>query len=315
MHFRPYLLLSDATLHKMQGKAEDIVGAWRAAWGIASENLVVHCERAWEAEPCAVLAGDAWQSPAGDPSCSLRLSHSAGLSAVLESMMFPPEDDAGSTGLEIPGQDIARELVKEITQEVAAFTQALTQEAVHAALADLQSRFNREFGRPDHGEADFAACEAPGFNAYATGDVLVSVRIGAEQWHMWLAAGIVTTLFFNAGNAEEPGLAGTSARPGLGAMLKPALEASQRTAVQLPVMLGEVEIAVGSLLALNTGDVIRVPRPIDQPLDVLGPDGDVLFNGYLGQRGHAMVIEVVRPSTAPSVAATNTFSRKGNGTS
>lgn len=63
--------------------------------------------------------------------------------------------------------------------------------------------------------------------------------------------------------------------------------------VLLPIRAGAAQLTLGSLASLAVGDVIRLDRPVDQPLSVHGAGGEHLCNGYLGLQGGEVSIEVV----------------------
>lgn len=63
----------------------------------------------------------------------------------------------------------------------------------------------------------------------------------------------------------------------------------------LRVLLEEVELDLGSYLALAVGDVIRLPHPLDQPLRAETTDGTFRCAAWLGRRGATKAIELARP--------------------
>lgn len=73
----------------------------------------------------------------------------------------------------------------------------------------------------------------------------------------------------------------------------PRSTALARIEVHLQVEAGRSEVALGNLLMLAVGDVIRLERSIDAPLQVFAPKGEHVFDGYLGKRGERKALELV----------------------
>ena len=62
----------------------------------------------------------------------------------------------------------------------------------------------------------------------------------------------------------------------------PLRDAMARQTVALRACLEEVELSLGSLRGLRSGDVLRLPHAVGQPLAVLGPSGTRVCHGWLG---------------------------------
>jgi hypothetical protein len=64
--------------------------------------------------------------------------------------------------------------------------------------------------------------------------------------------------------------------------LTPLDRAAENTSVRLEVLLGTVEVELPKLLDLNPGDILRLPRRLEQPLDVMC-DGRYVARAELGE--------------------------------
>jgi Type III flagellar switch regulator (C-ring) FliN C-term len=69
-------------------------------------------------------------------------------------------------------------------------------------------------------------------------------------------------------------------------------EALARQTVDLRVCLNDVELSLGSLGNLHSGDVLRLSHTVDQPLAVLGPSGATVCLGWLGGRAGQRALQL-----------------------
>jgi len=75
----------------------------------------------------------------------------------------------------------------------------------------------------------------------------------------------------------------------------PLSEAIAGQMTQLRVELTTLDISVGSLQALATGDVLLLSHALTQPLQVSTAQGEVLCGAYLGQAQGQRAIELIKP--------------------
>lgn len=153
----------------------------------------------------------------------------------------------------------------------------LAQSVAEAALAALAA------GLAQHllGGVSVAAPSQPpaGCRDHASGAVAFEVGVGPLVLHGLL------------NHAALQALAPAPAAPPL-----PALELASALAPQplhLQVAVGQAEVTLGSLLALQAGDVIRLDSLAERPLAVRDAAGKVLFGGYLGTEEGKLALEAV----------------------
>lgn len=257
MPARPYALVAASTLATVQRVLQGALDDCCRAWGIAPASLTLACARAWEA-----AAAQAWRQSHAEQDKTLHLGWNAGLALQLAHAMFGPDGaPAAAGGAPTLAQDTAR--------------QALA--ALVAALA----------GACKCGAAEPAPADPPAaLFARGSGAVLVQVRVGGETLQCLLNDGAVCAL---AGISRVTPLALAKALPAVD--FKAALT---RVPVALPVHIGAADVALGSLLTLGVGDVIRLDTCADLPLTVHAPGGAALFGGYLGKADQSVALELVR---------------------
>ena len=127
--------------------------------------------------------------------------------------------------------------------------------------------------------------------AYASGALVVEFNLGASSMIWLFDAAAVTQL------APVMAITAAAASASLALSLPPLVPRSQAIAhlpVTLVVEAGRAEVNVGNFLTLLAGDVVRLNRSIDAPLQVLAEGGGIVFDGYLGKVDKVMAVETVR---------------------
>jgi flagellar motor switch/type III secretory pathway protein FliN len=257
MGVRNFRLLGASTLETVRARAAAAVAAWAAQWGVGLDACEVRCAR-----PGGELAGVAWDGAwhAGPRQCWLELP--AALQPALQHAMFGREaSHAGAAAA--PGQ-------------LARLAAARAGAALGAALAG--ALLGEDGGQP--AQPDVAAPPAPQLLARGAGSLCVTLAIGAASARILLDSASVAALAPPA----------PAARPAL-APLK-LFKVLAPTPVRLPVRLGQAELGLGALMSVAVGDVIRLERAADAPVEVLGPHGGALFRAYLGQTQGMVAIDI-----------------------
>lgn len=122
------------------------------------------------------------------------------------------------------------------------------------------------------------------------GSVLVSVPAWGVHW-------LIPPACTRAWSSATSGVTPKTAEPvdALMAVLEPC-------GVALQLGIGHVDIAVGDLLELHVGDVVRFPALLKDPLPLLAskPDGqsDELMQGRLGHRDGRLAVQLVSRARA-----------------
>jgi flagellar motor switch/type III secretory pathway protein FliN len=264
MQQRAYALLGGEVLAAVQRLLDEALRGWCADWGAARDELALECRRAWDCERL-LPAVPQWRQPWTSAAGVMALAWPAEMAAQVQRLLFGAErHHAAHSGVahsalaagEAGWQDLLRRL-----------------QAVVAGGAT---------------EGRSVAPPAADLWRYASGALLVQVQLGRHSAQLLLDHGLTQALMTQLqarGWLQHP-----PAAP-LAALDLTALLAAQP--VRLAVALGQVEVDLGSLMRLQTGDVIRLERAADRALPVRGPSGAALFDGYLGRSGANMALELV----------------------
>lgn len=257
MRHRPYTLLGENVLAALRGAFDAAVDGWCRDWGVARDEIIVECLRAWEGA-AQLPAAPAWRAPWQSHERGLAVAWPDALPAHMPPLLF------GADRPHAPAAGGAH---------TAAAAGAAAWQALLGALAQAAV--------PGAAVADHAMPPAADDWRYASGALLLVVRVGRQVCHAVLNAAAV------AGHAGA-----TAPDAPLAAVDYPRLLARQP--VLLAVTLGQARVDLGSLLQLNVGDVIRLDTAADRALPVRAPGAAaaVLFGGYLGRRGDDMALEL-----------------------
>jgi flagellar motor switch/type III secretory pathway protein FliN len=265
MAVRPYTLLGASVLARVQSALQAALAPWCAQWGLAGASVTAECARAWEVKGAQLPP--AWQQLRQQAGASLYLGWGTELPAQLESLVFPPD----------------RSYAEAPTGE-----STLARGAAEAALADLLQALA-------DGCVGGAAAQEPGAPAAAA--ALLNPGSGAIVAHIRLGRSACVCLLDGAAVAALRG-AQAHALPALAGVAH--AHALRDVALRLPLAIGQAEVALGSLMTLAVGDVVRLDTLVAQPLKVSGPDGSVWFEAHLGTLNDALAIEVAgRANPAP----------------
>jgi hypothetical protein len=257
MGVREFRLLGASTLDAVRARAAAAVAHWAAQWGVGPEACELQCAR-----PGGELAGVAWDATWQAGARQLWLAFPAALQQALQHAMFGRGDNLAGPGA-APGQ-------------MATLAGARALDALGAVLAGaLLGEEGGQAARPG----------APGqppstLLARGAGTLCVTVGIGAATCRILLDGASVAAL--------AP--AAPAAREGLGPVR--LLAALESTPVRLAVRLGQAELGLSALMSVAVGDVIRLERAADAPVEVLAPGGGVLLRAYPGQTQGLVAIEI-----------------------
>ena len=264
MEIRPYALLKSSLLRQLEQRFDATLSTWRAAWGItSSDGTAVSCTRSWDAPQ----REEKWKahflsdSKTGSAK-SIWLGHPDDFAKSLQRQMFPSD----GRQVALPDGRIS-----------------LASDGGATAARALQDAIAAECGFMAVHATDEKNARPPAeLFQHASGAVLISLKAGEQVLKVLLNHAAVESLL----GARETVLLDRLHKVDLA-------NALQHSAVSLKVGLGQVEVPVGQLLTLAAGDVIRLSAPIEKPLPVAGPDGQVLFGAHLGMSGGAKAIEAV----------------------
>lgn len=258
----------DAKLEALARRFAQAMRDWCAAWGIAAPTEVL-CLRAHE----HAVAGGALRvcaSGTGDARHAMLMSEKSLVQqvygALFEQALVPDDAPCHQQGAT---STIAHQLALQAVRDLV------------GVLFDIV-RVTPELTGVD------AACQRTPDKAWS-GAVIIDFPGGALDFFMHLNAPCATSLMLLP-HARLP-MPGLKLPP-----LSVISEALQSSTVRLHVNLSPVEIDLASLQTLVTGDVIRLPHLLDDPLHVQA-DGDEarLCAAYLGQRQDQRAVELMRP--------------------
>jgi len=254
MDVRDFRLLGASTLDAVRAQAAAAVAAWAGQWGVAADACQVLCAR-----PGGELAGVAWEARWEAGNRQLWLAFPPALQQSLQRAMFGRDDRPAGFG----------------AGQLAALAAERAAEALGAALAgallDAAAGQGVRPGVPTQ--------PPPHLLARGAGTLCVTVAIGAARCRILLDGASVA--------AFAPSV---PAREGLAPVA--LLKALHATPVRLAVRLGQAELGFSALMSVAVGDVIRLGRAVDAPVEVLAPDGGALLRAYPGQTQGMVAIEI-----------------------
>jgi flagellar motor switch/type III secretory pathway protein FliN len=268
MAWRPFALLPQAALDAVQDGVQAALARWCQDWGLAPDGFDLGCRRAWEA-PAAALP--AWRDVVAADGQALWLGWHDDWANNVQRMLFAP--DRAHTPLAGTAQ-LAAEAAAEAVQQLG------------RALKDLLPA----------GGALPAGVTPDSALAHASGAVLAELRCGRLSLYCLLNHQAVQALAALA--RLRRGVPPPAAAPLPAVDLRRVLAAAP---VSLPVALGRSELALGSLRTLAVGDVIRLDRTVDLPLQVQSPSGLPLMGGYLAACEGQLALELAPLKTQSGV--------------
>jgi flagellar motor switch/type III secretory pathway protein FliN len=256
MGVRDFRLLGASTLDAVRARAAAAVAAWAAQWGVGPDACEVHCAR-----PAGELAGVAWDAGWQAGARQLWLASPPALQQALQHAMFG-RDDNPLAPRAAPGQ--------RATLAAARALDALGTALAGALLGEEDGQAARP-GVPGQPPSHLLARGA--------GSLCITVAIGAASCRILLDGAGVASLAPAAPAAK--GLAPVK-----------LLKALDATPVRLEVRLGQAELGLSALMSVAVGDVIRLERAADAPVEVLAPGGGALLRAYPGQMQGMVAIEI-----------------------
>lgn len=277
MVVRPYALPGRSALAAVRRALEGALDAWCADWGVPRQQFGVDCQRAADG---GTLNAPAWRQARGADEALVWLGWTQELAPQLQRLMFAPDRRHGPQGATAPRMAAAA-----AETALSALADALAQTTLKAVLSDADG-----FGRVDQPD-DGDPAPPPQVWLDGAGTVRAEIRIGKHACTCLLSHAVVRAL------APTPVALPTLAPVHYAAAL-------DHLPVLLHVGIGGAEVGLGSLMALGVGDVIRLDTLAEQPLAIQGPNGAVLFGGYLGTVDGALAVEVV----SAKAVSTNLFS-------
>lgn len=265
MKVRPFSLIGTSTLERMTGRLRIAAETWCGDWGLAPGAISIACHRAWELK--AQPEGQ-WQQWKGEEGRSVWMCPSVKFIDALEREIFlaefPTDEQHALSGASISragAESAALALCDGIAQALFVVTgnQARARETSPAPEQHVLSN--------------------------GSGAIRVDLRLGDQMLVIVVNHTCVCAL------PDMP-------LPILQKKLDdvdPAMTFGQ-VPISLSVCVGSVAVGIASFVRLAVGDVIRLPAPVERPLNVLAPAGHVLFAGHLGMIGHTIAIEVTTTS-------------------
>ncbi|MEO6936650.1 MAG: hypothetical protein ABI171_15025 [Collimonas sp.] len=178
---------------------------------------------------------------------------------------------------------------------------SLAVELAQAAWQDCINNLRSCLGHSGHPESESNAPLRPGLSEEALPPQHMfawsgAVRVALPWYGMQLALHI--------GPARAAKLLGRDEKMALqahvassNASLVPVHKAIAQQTTSLRLELSAVELDLGSLQALVLGDIIPLPHGLEQPLAVIGEDGKLLCDAYLGQQQGMRAVELVLAGT------------------
>lgn len=178
-------------------------------------------------------------------------------------------------------------------------TEETAVEAAKAAWADLWRRIGLLWHVPTLAEGPAAAAVEPAF-----------VRPPAQWFKPWAGAILVRLrvcgtglVLLVSGSEMETFMRGHRAWPapsaGQAPRIVPLWDAVAPIAARIRAELRPVELSLGAIHALRTGDVVELSHALDTPLQARTEQGALLCEAFLGKSGGHRAIEVL---SAPSQA-------------
>jgi hypothetical protein len=260
---RPFTLLGQNVLDDVQRALAPVVAAWSADWGVAPALLAPRAERACDAP-----------APPGDVGPAWSYVHAQGRSAWLDL----PSELAGDVQRALFAPEVGAAAAPGAAAHFSAATARGALDALTLALG--RSAVGDGAAAAGHGEPDAAAWKR------GAGSVLVFLGGGARPARLLLDGASVRALC-------APAAAAVAALPPLAGVDLRAAVASQEVRLQLSI--GGARVAVGSLLTLGVGDVIRLDSLADAPVTLSTSSGTPLLSAYLGRAGADVAVEIAGP--------------------
>lgn len=264
MSVRPFVLVGAKALARIRGAIAQVAAKWSADWIPGMVIPSVSCRAVADLAPEEDLSAQAWSRLGQAEAQPLWVAGAA--PKVLRGWLFGTAN--GSDG----GSDPA----------------VLAEECAVRALDDFLQRLVEVMNLPAAPEGPKGGQEALSeLTRAGSGAVLVNVAIGAADLGLLLSGACVAG--FLKAESEQTLPMGR---------LSPVSEGLAAQEVGLKVWLGKVEVTLGMLREISVGDVIRLPTPIDDAMDVSTDDGAVLFKSYLGVKDGHLAIELCGRSSA-----------------
>lgn len=260
MQVRPFRLLSGSVLAAVERELGAAVRNWADQWGIASTALSFSVQ----ASNDAVLDDVRWRQHWQQDERALWLSWQAPLLLELQTAIFPA--DHGN-----PASQRPRIAPQGAEQALDALLALLVKAQLPGSVAAVRST------QSEPPESVFA---------HASGALVLQISLGKQRCYCLLNDAAVQAFLEHHG--VRPSLHKLGILPKLN-----YLHALRHTSIRLPVTVGEAQVALGNLLTVGIGDVIRLDAAIDGPVRVMGPHGGRLFDAYLGKVQDSVAVELV----------------------
>jgi hypothetical protein len=276
---RPLLRWSDAELREVAARVLGVVTLWGARWNTgagcadglraAADVGASHAE-----DEAGALSGAAWQC-CGDasPQGPWWTADADPAAAFCQASFGPASPAAGAHGA-----------------SVAAEAGRLGWTAWLAAI-DAPCRIDAEEALPAQESIDAALRRW-------SGAVLVTLPWFGTRVHLLVVADGVRRLL----RAPRP-VHGRRAS-GASVALRTPLAAVGASPLRLRAQLDSFELDLGSLLSLRVGDVLHTQHALDRPAALsiadAAADAPPLCHAWLGRRGDALAVELIRSSANPS---------------
>jgi hypothetical protein len=272
---RPLLAWSSSQMRQIQAILQTLVGDWHAAWAIHADPADVHVDTVVSPSLLESETAVTWQ-------LGMEQANNAEAAALyaLQTTLF----GGMSAGRAAPGAG-----------------PSIAHDVARAAWMDWTRRLESTFGssvRPG-AQAPVEGDEPDGAPSRQTwsGALCASFVWCGTSWRFSLPGTVVQRLLHTA-DMTQPKQGPATKSPDL-VHLADALDSQT---LEVRAELAQVTLSLGELETLSIGDVVMVPHQLSTPLQLIGPQENVLCEAWLGKQSGQVAIELVRQNTAPSAA-------------
>ncbi|HYD78313.1 MAG TPA: FliM/FliN family flagellar motor switch protein [Paucimonas sp.] len=247
--------MGDTCLSRLSERLTQTLQAWCAAWGLSRAELHIQCARAWDSP--TQVPRTTWLR-LGTERKSIWLAWPSDVNKGVQRLMFRSDERPRMESDAAP----------------------LASGGVAFALKALTDRIAADLSVDGVSREESCTPEKRLFQR-GSGAVSATIKLGDQTLFCLFDHGVVHAV------AERPAIR----QPGI--VPVKLNEAVRGVRVSLPVVVGQVEVDIGSLLTLSVGDVIRLDTQVYQPAIVSNEAGTRLFGGYLGASEGELALEVI----------------------
>ena len=161
---------------------------------------------------------------------------------------------------------------------------SLTEELIKTALLGLSKRILRsdDIKEPD-GSLVIAQAKPDAINwQKGVGTALAVLQLGDGEAYLLISPKVINRF------CHDVALATQESRP-----LCTITQAIRRQTVGIQAWLGNAQLEIADLKVLSVGDIIRIDKKLNEPMELVNVDGQHLGVGYLGQSNGNKVIQLI----------------------